>query len=731
MAVFRKVTGLDGHGKCVSLNFAIRRQLTRGRVGIFLSAFLLCLAFLAGCGRNTADDNTTVTITAALTQSPTVTQPPTATQSPTPTPEREPKDYALSDLYTTVGRDNLYSLLLDTGEADGEYPLNTISDAWIAGDYVLAALSRDTADGESMNEYVLFHLGRPDLMRRMTPTFRENQTCLLPDGTVFLWDIDANMAHVYNRELEEIRTIVPQEEGSWFCVGFSEDGTLWLGRSGSEHCVIAYSADGTRLGNYGYGADCSISRYAGSANGKCYFCATNEDGTLQLPLVLNEGTTELACVTGESEGEEFGGLFASESTDFLWFVHPLGEPENGVFFRKQSLRESLQLWSGSRFLTSGYADSRLDRGTDGWIRVDWSKELDDFSAYDYRVYDFSDAKCLGSITVEEVPQYAGFRALAFAESGRVLFSGVERSKGTELLLWDLNAETAVPIPQFTRISEMSVEEYTQKRVAEIEKEYGITIHYDQESISDSVFTPWYSMPAITDAKQILGFVEEVAYYLQDYPKEICREMQSNDRVGLDLYLVTALNDPESGESKASGSTQTGGDRLAVVYTSYGLGSETIFLHETMHLMEHRILQYALDNGFNWDSYWDAERTTDQYPYTYGESEPPSDGSFHGAWSSFLGTDEIDPDEVWFARTYGIWNEWEDRATMMELMCDGHREIFETYPHLGNKAKDIAAVIRGAFPSIAASDKPFLWEQSTGIVLPQTRLEDWKKYAAEQ
>ena len=83
--------------------------------------------------------------------------------------------------------------------------------------------------------------------------------------------------------------------------------------------------------------------------------------------------------------------------------------------------------------------------------------------------------------------------------------------------------------------------------------------------------------------------------------------------------------------------------------------------------------------------------------------------------------------MWYARMYGAWNDLEDRATVIEMMFDNNREALEQYPHLRDKAEDIAAVIRFAFPCIAASEEPVLWERATGIVLPETRMEAWKEY----
>ena len=698
-------------------------MLTKIRVGVLLPAFLLCLAFLAGCGKDTAKNNTSVTVTAAA----------TATQTPTPTPVREPKDYVLSNLYETVGKSTVYRLCeatvsdsaLKKGADSAERkPEIEILSAQSAGDYVLACLCdtlRFAEDGT--NEYVLFHLGRPDLTRRFTPAFRENQVRLLEDGTVVICDSETNTAHVYNREFEEVGTVVPKEERRWYILDVSEDGLLWICIAGTPGSLAAYDLQGNFVGEYTYDDAYSVYSYNCVEDGVRYFRATDADYLLQ-PLVLLPGATELTTAAGETGDANIEGIFACETADALWYIHKLGDAANELYFPKAAYRENINQWSGDRILTLGDAGERTDK-EHGVAKTAQGAPR----SLDYRVYDYSDRTICGRLMAEELPQYTTLYAEGMSGKGYVLFEG-RTADGTDLLLWDVNRETAEPIPGLSCIAQEPIADRLKTRIAEIEAEYGILIHYDEKSVTECVFAPWYKITPITSERKVLGYVESVAHFLKMYPKVLWREMLSDDRDGLDMYLVNSLESIGMQGFSAGGCVQTYSANLAVAFARSGLdGGATTFAHETMHLLEHRIFNYCIENGINWDNYWAAERTSEKYPYTRGDSEPVNDGVFRGAW--WYGVEErgIDPNDVWYTRTYGMWNELEDRATLMEELYAENRKLLDAYPHLREKAEDVCAVIRAAFPCVAASTEPLFWERATGIVQPADRMADWSKYPA--
>lgn len=703
----------------------MNKKLAEFRVGILLLAFLLCAGILAGCGKDDKNGtDTTVTVTPTATSS--------ATPTPTPTPAREPKDYSLAELYETVGKDNLYRILTADApvQEDGDeerVPDCQILNAETTGDYVLACLRNNSGEDErSSGEYVLFHLGRPDLTRRLIPGYRDYEACLLEDGTVEIWDTDGKSVHVYNREFEEIKAFSPQGDREEYFVDFSEDGLMWFSAGDEEPVMIAYDTDGTCLGRFPYNSEFLLYSCTGIEDGNYYFLADAKGIHLMMPMVLKKGATELVTMDEETLGVSVYGMIVSGQTDTLWFLHRLGDIEGEVYFPKEAYRESIYRWKGNRILTCADTSARFDLSAD-----DSAAERESETAVwsDYRVFDLDSFTRLGMLSGKELPQYKTLFSESLSAKGYVFFAGMT-TKGTELLLWDLNAETPKPIEHVARIAEESVSERTKSLVAEIEKEYGISIHFDEKSVSESSFKPWYNMPIIEDERVILGLVEEVAYFVKQYPKELWREMCGTDRSGLDMYLVSDLVSTGEDIFIASGVTQTWGERLAVGYSAYGISAKT-FAHETMHLMEHRIRQYGLDNGFDWSLFWAGERVSPEYGYSNGSGAPQEDGEFHGAWSYRTEEDGIDPDKIWFARTYGTWNELEDRATVMEELYDCNRKMFEKYPHLRDKAADMTAIIRGAFPCVSSSEKPLFWERAIGIIQPETRMDDWKKYPAEQ
>lgn len=690
-------------------------------------AFLLCagvlVGVLAGCGKET--DNGSggggSASPAAENQSP-AAELSGAAYTPTPTPEREPKDFSMAELYESAGRDNVYRLLTaSVSEAaqgehrDGSAPQVDIERVYSAGNYVLVGMREATTDDTVLPcEYVLFHLGRPDLMRRKIPEFREDQVCLFEDGTVLMWDMDNDSAHLYDREFEEIRVLNISRGEGMYRVAVSEDKTVWYNGTGEDRRLIAYDPEGNCIGSYPYPSGYSVYAYTGSRNGARFFRATEDATYADRVLMLADGAAEAVPIDDVSGAF---GLLGCEMTDTLWFVHRLGEKETEIYFPKEAFGEYIHAWNGSRFLSMGIAGNRMAGPKGSGDTAEANNRGTDF-----RAYDIESRMRLGMIAAEELPLYRALRSVEMTDRGYVLFDG-ETGSTRELLLWDLSAENEEPIPNVQSVSEAPYAERIQKRVAEIEEEYGISIHFDEESVSECTFKPWYDMPVLTDERKILGNIESVAYYLKDYPKDFFRELCAGDREGMDLFLVEDLTNPDTGFN-ASGVAQTYGDRLAVVFSDSGIahGGST-FAHEMMHLMEHRIRICGLESGFDWVSYWIGERYSTEFPYTISE-EPNDDNCKGGYW--FYGI-ETDPDKVWYARMYGAWNDLEDRATVIEMMFDNNREALEQYPHLRDKAEDIAAVIRFAFPCIAASEEPVLWERATGIVLPETRMEAWKEY----
>ncbi|MBQ2558536.1 MAG: hypothetical protein II553_05950, partial [Lachnospiraceae bacterium] len=76
------------------------------------------------------------------------------------------------------------------------------------------------------------------------------------------------------------------------------------------------------------------------------------------------------------------------------------------------------------------------------------------------------------------------------------------------------------------------------------------------------------------------------------------------------------------------------------------------------------------------------------------------------------------DDIWFTDIYARTYPTEDRARIMEALMEYPEGMLTEYlscPHLRAKAECLCAMIRAAFPSIAACREPVRWERALGII----------------
>ena len=678
---------------------------------------LVFLLLLAGCGKNDTDGTGDgVTVTTSL--SPTATSTPTCTPSPTPTPAREPKEYSLDELYDKAGDDNIFRLVnVEFSDAEQTQHRAMSNEVHTAGDYVLMQMiDMDWGEDEHPREYVLFHLGRPDLKRYFSPDFSERIAQVLEDGTVVMMDWDSEKVRVYDREFEPLRTFEIGESSVIDVIGISEDGLLWYCNSETK-CVEAYDLYGNPVGTYPHpGTD--VDEYIGTLGGKRYFCGTCEEYTL-CTMILEERATELSIAEMRTD---YNGLLSCRNGRLNWSLRILGDSENEVFFRKAVEHEYLSLWRGDRFATEGDTIDRAG-GTDG------DASPDSLRSYDYRVYDLSRQVIAGRLGAARIPQYFRLNPRCLSMKDHVFFEGETDDGSRELLLWDVSREEPEPIVSIAKTTDENLQEHIDREVEAIRKKYAIDIHYDNESLQNSTFVPWYEITPLENLFDVMDFVDCVAVRLTEYPTDLWREMCCDEKGGVDMYLDQYMVAPDNNNFVAAGVVDYFEERIEVAFSKDALASfDTMFAHETMHMMEYRIWYYTDAKDMSWFDYWNT-LNSEKYPYQleYVSSDAEVPGVRYAGYARV----DNDPDDIWFVRSYGMWNQNEDRATVMERMYAADTETFELCPHLRDKAMAISAALRAAFPCVAASDEPVIWEHALGIIDPEPYFEVWKKFPPQR
>ncbi|MBP5463546.1 MAG: hypothetical protein J6Y20_15670 [Lachnospiraceae bacterium] len=682
------------------------------RTGALIALVLLLL--LTGCGKETNNGGTDVpgNVTATTSASPTAT----ATPSPTPTPERAPKEYSLAELYETAGEDNIFRLtevaFSDAAQTERYAMCNEVQSA---GDYVLMMMYDMDWENEHPLEYLLFHLGRPDIKRYFTPDFTPRSVTLLEDGTVVMLDWQSDKVRVYDREFEPVRTFEIEMSSGLDVLGISKDGLLWFCDS-DEKCLKAYDINGNPVGSYPHSID-DVDEYIGTLHGKKYFRGVGEEYTL-CTMVLEEGATELS--TAESHAE-YNGIFGCRYGERNWSLRILGNPESEVFFPKAAPHEYMSVWCGECFVTEAETTEKPSEGTEG----DGATTPSVRRLYDYRVYDLSRQVVAGRLGNSRITQYDRLNPRCLNEKNYLFFEAETVDGGRELLLWDVSREEPEPIADIEKTTDENLQARIDREVEAIRQKYAIDIHYDEESLQNSPFVPWYEITPLEDRFAVLDFVECVAERLAEYPTELWREMCGEDKTGVDMYLDKYMVAPDDNNFVAAGVVDYSDNRMAVVFSKDALSSfGTTFAHETMHLMEYRIWAYTDANDMSWFDYW-VTLNSEKYPYQleYVSSDDAVPGVRYAGYARL----ENDPDDIWFVRSYGMWNQNEDRATVMERMYACDTDTFSECPHLRDKARAICAALRASFPCVAASEEPVIWERALGIIDPAEYYDVWRKF----
>ena len=438
------------------------------RVGILMLAFLLCLAGLTGCGKD-SKNKTDNTVTAAPTATATSTATPTSTPSPTPTPEPW-------ESYEKVGERAVYRV----PGAEFGYGAQ-IAGSKSAGEYLLLQVWGDDP-GIPGPEWGRLMLLRPALSGEaavMNPTFPVRYFRVLADGTVVLAESLTGTIHVYDNKWSETKSFAP-EEGKAEVLDVTENGRIWLKNEEKGRLSIC-DLTGENAASYDVGTDLSVYQSLGGNGGKQYFCATvDPDGSAHdLILCVDTAAGTVSRIeewmVNVSLGIEAYNCSTSGNIPYYpseetWYLHLLAGNGHWVAFPQKHQYERIEASNGDRMCISGVLrgteDSEMrETGNSGYMWI---------MPRGCRVLDLAERKILAEITTHELNGYESMEAVGMQENGTVILQAGKPDGSTSILVWDIRGEKAEPIRGFYDLTEETTAVCVTKLWDEYREEYGIS-----------------------------------------------------------------------------------------------------------------------------------------------------------------------------------------------------------------------------------------------------------------
>ena len=559
----------------------------------------------------------------------------------------------------------------------------------------------------SVTDYMLMHVARPEVQYKQTketPGWGYNSVMLLADGTVVIEDSSNRRVSVYEYDFRTAGDFTV----TGFAVGCTDDGVFW-----------SYDADAQRLYQYDVrtgrllreytceGVD-SVYRLIGAEGNRYRFACFDSDGDKLMTVDASTGEAFL-------EKREFyrtRNFYDYEATDseHTWYLRS-AKDGTVVSFRKGSDSEEIAVASGSLIVTTG---GKYDEpGTE-----------DDQIPESFGVYDLAkqqEYQFRNMARFREVTGTDYYSTPQLMNGSVVMFYGDPEMTNPGVFLWDFSKENTTPMEEYAVLTEESGG-IVENRVAAIYDTYGIRLRYQEYDLRTEIFD--YQMLPITDEAELLSMIDSVEDFLAMYPDGFWREIPGKGKSGVDFFICREF-------------VRTGTDMIAEAAAVVNISWPTIcmgvcakyasqvkqtLVHETMHMMEHRLSEYADEHGYFAFSYWTERLNTDRYPYHDAYTDENGDNI-----SDYAGTYSDNPAEAWFIDAYSRSNWKEDRARIIENLYAGNKFYFRNSPHLRAKAEYLCAIIRAAFPSVAACKEPVLWEKPLGIIDPEPYLEILKKY----
>jgi hypothetical protein len=337
------------------------------------------------------------------------------------------------------------------------------------------------------------------------------------------------------------------------------------------------------------------------------------------------------------------------------------------------------------------------------------------------VYDVTEQTLLGTLSTEGMG-LVNSGAICLTDKGYALIDIGLSDEEYDLVLWNFAAEE----PQFiegskkTEPSEETLElrEYA-KRISD---EFGICVYFEEVDMHGSMFNNFRLIPC-EDAFRLRQMMQELYEIVSIFPDGFWTDILADGEKDVvrfflcDSFERTDISVIEEAAALTSSST----NEICMAYgVQYMNQFKTTFVHETMHMMEVRIRKYCEENDLDFFEYWRSELNTSKYGYydSYTDDKGRTIEDYSGTYYD-------KPSKAWFIDAYARTNEREDRARILENLYAGNYFYFKESKYLRAKAQNLCAIIRAAFPSVAASESPMPWENDIGVTDPAEYLEKYK------
>lgn len=317
----------------------------------------------------------------------------------------------------------------------------------------------------------------------------------------------------------------------------------------------------------------------------------------------------------------------------------------------------------------------------------------------------------------DLPHALGELHFSYAQDigeGKVLLMYQGMDVVTQVLyLWDalaapLNTEAGIRI---TDIGAFAGENDAQ--ALEIGRRHGLQLLLRQAG-TGFVNDVYVAQPSLEEL-WIRDALQDVAAFLDSLPPGLLQEalVPPHDRFA--IYLAGGiLQTGQEGIMSAAGFSAQDGSLRYIVLDIRDSGRMRLLAHEFMHLLEDRLEQAAGQSPWPLLWYWQrlGPKEAPDYGFHFRYTNEEGYTLWDTAYTAAAFDAEARPEAVWFIDAYSRTMPIEDRARIFEylLLPTSYEDPF-VYPHLKRKAQVLAALLREAFPSVAALEQA-PWE--TGL-----------------
>ncbi|MGM9636709.1 MAG: hypothetical protein ACI3YK_01845 [Eubacteriales bacterium] len=697
---------------------------------------LLSLLLLAGCsGGKIAESSgassesavpTSLSVTAPATSPITTPQSGTTSTVPTTTvpitPPIPDPTYDPSELYEAVpGTSDLYLLDIDGVNLSTDFFIDS-ADLW--GDKLLLSATAyyyEEYPGETdewwepdytvVRQFYLIGLRTGKLLGQYTTDSELNAFGFLDDGTVYstssFYSLEEHQVVLYDDTLTPTDRFDVPDCAEIFC-GMEGNGTLWFMDSDAGMLYACHPFGSAETQSYalpGY----VYAEFGGRLGDRVFLSLTDEQYSQSFGI-LNLSDKNLDIENNlrgfRPAGED---LFVKDASE-KWLITTSEELDKVKVIPKNGEYESIQAGVGDLFLTC--------------IATFPEDEEDGYSAFStYFLRRKADGAEIAEIGGKEL---SGLCFLCMDADGNTVFSVFNQDRGPEVFYWECQKDdSAVPDEDF-RIIDLGASDVNTEAEQKIFDRFGVHVYYDEVSLTNLVYD--YVCTPLDSPLQISEGLEDLYLYMSAYPEGFFEEVCVDGYSRLEIYLCgTFIPTSGYGISTAAAIASVKDDAIIMAFNlDYIDQMKTNLAHELMHVMEHRIQEYAFTIDLPVLEYWESLNPED-FSYYFSYHDENGDEISNIRYTSWDYTGQT---EVWFVDPYSTSYPIEDRARIFENLYTETSFLFES-SHMQVKAKYLCAIIRAAFPSVAESDS-VCWEMFGEVSLEDYRnlLEDYQAYLYE-